>query len=280
MGVGTNLLASITGNPVQGVITIVDKRPFTDPNIAAGTTIKSKAPVGASVGGMKKVPGLKAVPFDPTQGLTGFNPISDDAVKKRIFVQFNPSTITIQAQGGGAAQLTNFGGKTKNGDVGSSIKYTTLEPRITVTIPLVFDKENNCDAFLQDKLIISPTSTIKNVATGIGKLAGYEYTVQPQVEGLVAALRNEYTREIMFSWSEMSFHGVLNGINSQYTMFSSAGMPIRAMVNLTILCTDTDAAQGFMGQWQERYMKAFVDQGNVIKNSTAGQAASSLLNLG
>lgn len=281
MGAGTNLLASVTGNPVQGVITIIDKRPFSDPNITEGTTIKSKSSVGGMPGGsMTKVSGLTALPTDPTKGVVKNSPIASDAVKKRIYVQFNPSTITIQAQGGGMAQVTNFGGSTKSDDVGSSIKYTTLDPRITVTIPLVFDKENNADAFLQDKLIISPTSTIKNVATGIGALMGNEFTVQPQVEGLIAALRNEYTRQIMFSWSEMSYYGVLNGVNAQYTMFAPSGTPIRAVVNLTILCTDASTQQGSMGQWHDRYMKAFVDNGNVIKNSKAGQAASSLLNLG
>ncbi len=54
------------------------------------------------------------------------------------------------------------------------------------------------------------------------------------MEGLVAALRNPYTRNITFRWAKFSFTGQLNTINAQYTMFSPSARPIRAKVNMRL----------------------------------------------
>jgi len=287
MATYNNPAGSVLGKPVLGVITILDKRPFGSSqggNLSPSN--KTKGTVGIAPGGdtnnQRMTAGLTSIPVPPsleTPGAPGGQ--AAGGVKKMIEVQFNPSQITIQAQGGGAAQITNFGGNTKDGEVGSnSISYTKLEPRITVNIPLIFDSVVNADAFFADKILTNPTSVAKNAVSAVANGFGYEQTVQTQVEGLIGALRNEYTRGIIFSWSDMSFSGVLNGINSQYTMFSPTGKPIRATVNLTILCSDTELARGHMGQWTEKYKEAFIRKGDVIQNQTASQKVSSLINLG
>ncbi|MCR5431657.1 MAG: hypothetical protein K6E95_03775 [Lachnospiraceae bacterium] len=287
MGIGTNLLASVTGNPVLGVITIVDARKFEKTEVGKPTEIKTKK--GFSLAGLDKAisnavsTGLSAMPIDPRKLLAnGKNPFPKDACLKQFEVQFNPSTITIQAQGGGMSQVTNVGRSTKDKEKGAmgSISYQTLDPRITVTIPLIFDRVVNSEAFLQDKLSLAPTSIAKTAFATF--FSGGEVSVQTQVEGLIAVLRSDYTREIMFSWADMSYHGLINGVNAQYTMFSPTGKPLRAVVNLTILCSDTKIVKGCLGQWEDRYRDAFVNDelGKVISNSTVGQAAGSLINLG
>ncbi len=287
MGVGTSLLASVTGNPVLGVITIFDRRPLDEPDYGDPAKIGTKHdPTTALVEAASDAitAGLSSAPIDPTKLLsTGYNPMrGGTSCKKQFEVQFNPASITIQAQGGGMSQITNFGGSTKDAkSAGSSITFQQVDSRIVVNIPLIFDRVVNSDAFLQDKLSINPTQLAKNIGTGIATmLMGKEITVQTQVEGLIAMLRNDYTREIIFTWSEMSYFGVVNGVNARYTMFSPTGKPIRAEVDLSILCLDAKTKQGDMGQWEDRYKKAFVNKSNIIKNSTVGQAASSLINLG
>lgn len=285
MGVGSNLLASVTGNPVEAVITIIDRRAFSETQVKTNTTIRtSNGPDTKVAEALESVQTAVADAVVKTVGelpTSEYNPNAAGTIKKSMKVQFNPSTITIQAIGGGKSQITNFAGDTSDKGTGSkSISYSTLQPRITVTIPLIFDAENNADAFLQDKLIMSPTSVLKNMATAAATIfGGVEFSVQKQVEGLVAVLRNEYTREITFSWSEMSYKGLINGVNAQYTMFSPTGKPIRAVVNLTILCVDTTIKQGDMGQWEDRYNDCFLNPTNIIKNAKAGQQVSSILNI-
>ena len=285
MGVGSNLLASVTGNPVEAVITIIDRRTLTETQVKKATTVRTSNGPDTQVA--QAVEDIQTAIADAVVSTLGelptseFNPNAMGTVKKSMKVQFNPSTITIQAIGGGKSQVTNYAGDTSDKGTGAkSVSYTTLQPRITVTIPLIFDAENNADAFLQDKLIMSPTSIMKNLATAAATLfGGAEFSVQKQVEGLMAVLRNEYTRAITFTWSDMSYSGIINGVNAQYTMFSPTGKPIRAVVNLTILCADTTIKQGDMGQWADRYNSCFLNPTNIIKNAKAGQQVSSILNI-
>ena len=72
------------------------------------------------------------------------------------------------------------------------------------------------------------------MATGISKLTGKTWSVQPQVEALLGAIYNNYTRYITFCWTDFSFTGYLSNVGAQYTMFSTSGKPIRAVVALRI----------------------------------------------
>ncbi|MCR4720843.1 MAG: hypothetical protein K5655_03865 [Lachnospiraceae bacterium] len=288
MGLADSAIAQFTGNPVLGVITILDTRPLAPSNEGQpATNVSTKRKIATTGNGGNTdrfTAGLSANPMDPNKpGNRRFEEIAaGKGAKKSFEVQFNPAGITIQAQGGGMAQVTNVAGDTKGSDVGGSIKYTTMDPRITVTIPLIFDSVVNADAFLEDKLNTSLSSIAKNVANAVTTGLGEVHTVQTQVEGLISVLRNDYTRQIMFSWSEMSYIGLINGVNAQYTMFSPLGRPIRAVVTLTLLCTDKDVRSGTMGQWEDRYRAAFVKENgdNMISNVTAGQKVGTLFNIG
>ena len=99
-----------------------------------------------------------------------------------------------------------------------------------------------------------------------------------EVEGLIAALRSPYTRCITFNWGDMSYEGVLNRVASQYTMFDSSGEPVRAVVQLSLICADEKVSPNSLGSWQDAYDTAFGGGSKSLVN--AGQKLGSLLNIG
>lgn len=294
-----NAAAGITGNTVQAVITIYDERPVRKEEIDDASEVKAGKSSVLDIG--RGSASGKIAAF--TSGISGkilesgsftdflttsaqdeyIAHLSENSAVKRIKVQFNPATITIQGQGGGMAQVTDFGGKGTDKKQGSGqLEFRKLDVRIQANIPLIFDAVNNTDAFLQDKLL-APTS-ITNAAKGIASLAqvvkNTEYTVQTQVEGFMAALRDPYTRRITFAWNDIFYGGVLNNISAEYTMFSPTGKPIRAVVNLGLLLNDPSIGQGEMGLWKEHYNDLFGSaSGKLISNTSASQKVSTILNI-
>ena len=75
----------------------------------------------------------------------------------------------------------------------------------------------------------------------------------------------------------MSYEGVLNRVASQYTMFNTSGEPVRAVVQLSLICADQNVNPHSLGSWQKAYNSAF-GAGNSLVN--AGQKVGSLLNIG
>ena len=68
---------------------------------------------------------------------------------------------------------------------------------------------------------------------------------------------------------------MLNRVSSQYTMFNTTGEPIRAVVNLSIVCMDSKIDAGNMGVWEKVYTEAFGSDQSLV-NTT--QKVGSLLN--
>ena len=175
---------------------------------------------------------------------------------KKFTIQFNPSSLRISANGGGLRKVVDF---SKTDSVGAGIAFTSLDPYINVSFDMIFDNTNNADAFMADKFVLSATTTTKNVATGIANaITGNEYTVRPQVEGFLAALRNEMHRVVIFQWGGMRYTGMMNDIQCRYTMFNTAGNPIRAVVGLNIFVGST-AQVNHLEYWKKRYKKALDD---------------------
>lgn len=299
-GLKDNLKASVTGGTVQGVLTIYDRRllPTGDIeeikaqnvqkpslgnstfSITKGTAI-SKTTAGLSAKVTDSISHMDTLAFvtDAMGGNASQVVVERESTAiKRLFLQFNPNMISINAQGGGYAQITNYGND-KGEEAG--LKYTIVEPRIEVTIPLVFDAVNNRDAFFEDKLNLNPTEIAKSAATFVQTaVMDQEFTVQTQVEGLMAAIRNDKTRQATFSWGDMSYSGLLNQVNANYTMFSPTGHPIRAVVSLVLLCLgDSAVGQGNMGKWMDKYDAAFGKEG-VTSLGKKFDVAPSLFNMG
>ena len=212
-------------------------------------------------------------------GLQKVSGISSKGAKKQFEVQFNPSDLQIEGHGGGRMTTTSFNNsnpKERNGS--GSINFIPVPIYISLNVKLLFDRMDPNDCFLSAKTNIAPSemtkSVIKTGLTAFGK--NKKMTVQQEVEGLIAALRSPYTRCITFRWGKLKYTGVLNRVSAQYTMFNSSGIPVRAVVQLSLTCADETVTPNSMGTWKEAYEKAFGGGSQSLGSWT--QKAGSLFN--
>lgn len=185
---------------------------------------------------------------------------------KRYKVRFNPSTLSISAYGGGRVAKTSFTGD------GTKIEYAGMDTTILLNVQLIFDAESNEDCFMNEI-----TDVKGNIKKGVNIVKNKRYSVQNQVEGFIAALRSPYTRRVRFVWGKnLSYKGVLTNLESEYTMFSIHGRPVRAVVNIGINCSDEDIVHDNMGQWKDSFDKAFSK--NKTNLESAAQNVGNLIN--
>lgn len=262
MGIGQQALASLTGNVETALLVIHDYR-------------QRAAEMNSSVtGGLSTAEILSALREsrirDTASALAnGVPPTYPGSQSRTLRVQFNPSELTLNASAVPQSQ--------QDGMTGQSRTLAVEDAKLSLTVTLYFDDMDPYDAFMWDKFTAGLT------AQGISNLAkmGMEATgkkkvcsVQGQVEALVAALRNPYTRLISFRWADFAFIGQLNTVRANYTMFSPSGRPIRAQVLLRIQHEmDPQMLQG----WYDSFAKAFGGDTSNLVNT--GQDKSSLLNL-
>lgn len=196
--------------------------------------------------------------------------INKDYKKYRFEVPFNPAELTLTGYGGEEIMVQKFNnqnmeeegkGEQKKKDPENHKKersnaIRSVESHIELSIPLIFDKTNNQDAFYGDKFTLGAT----NVARGVGKLAKKgvgairdkisgkggggngrsEYSVQNEVEAFTHIIRSTATCLIKFTWGDMSYEGILNRVDCEYTMFNVNGEPCRASVNLRVVLLDSE----------------------------------------
>lgn len=218
----------------------------------------------------------KSVNFQSFQG------INLAGMKKQFEVQFNPSDLQLEGYGGGriaSIAYNNPDGTDKANS--SSVTMMPMPVYVKMSVKLLFDRMDPDDCFLSARTNIAPSEYVSFIArrtnrkTDAGKS---RLTIQEEVEGLIAALRSPYTRCITFNWGDMSYEGVLNRVASQYTMFDNAGEPVRAVVQLSLICADEKVLPESLGSWQEAYNTAF---GGGSKSLTSvGQKVGNLLNIG
>ena len=218
-------------------------------------------------------------------GMAGLNAAleSGQISGKKFTVQFNPTTIQVIGRGGGRAPISNYGSVGK--DQPGKIEYKALDPYINVNFTLMFDALNNADAFMEERFTLGVGTVAKNVVTAV---RGKEYTVIPQVEGFLAALRDEDHRTMIFQWGSLRYTGVLNSVSANYTMFNTAGNPIRAQVQIGMLMggapKDSMVDISYLDYWKRRYEdiiynKADVDEKGEISSITTGNVKSQYRNL-
>lgn len=182
---------------------------------------------------------------------SGLDSVVSDIVEdtdKTFQVQFNPSEVQIYSTSNPVRKTDTQAPKD---GIPKQMADAVIKPTVDMTVTLYFDNTVLTDAFTTD--IGGVTAT--NVVTAGASLSGtVTYTVRPQVEGLISALRNPYTRKITFRWGEFSFPGTLSMVQARYTMFSPAGQPVRATMVLRIrqeLDVDT------ITDWFSYYTSAF-----------------------
>lgn len=173
---------------------------------------------------------------------------------RRFEVQFNPSTLSVSGFGGGKVQITNFGSKDSS-DRG--VSYEEASPQIEMSVQLVFDETDNFTAFPGDIMGLN-VSNVANTAANMGlKALSGRPSVQTTVEGFLGAIRNQYTRSVAFCWGRMLYFGYVNRVNTRYTLFNPSGKPVRATVDLNIVCADSAVNKESLGYWHEKYDEFF-----------------------
>lgn len=269
-------LRSLTGAVLKAYIKFEDER-FESEEVRVGTVCKRAAGLPPNLPGAEQV--LAAAEKAASSSLTNMLGGLMTGIGKELFssghiyeVKFNPSEISFQANGGNRVQKMNFA-------AGQSVKieFVEMQPRIMMTVPLIFDDYERTDAFMFEKFS-DPTALARTAVTGVvNAVTGNTYSVRPQVEGFIAALRNETTRKVTFAWGDMSYKGMLEAVNAEYTMFNMEGNPIRARVNISILLVDESIEDNHMGYWEKSYEKAFDANSSVL--GSAVQNVGNLVNI-
>ena len=284
---------SISGNIEKAILEIEDERiRLKDINVEQA---EARKPTTA---GLSRISGkwseaakntvnnvLEGVTKTTLPWMKGVNEMQEKAArsapkKVRFEVKFNPSQITFQAVGGIKVEKRDYAPKDKDGKASGDVQisYQEMAPRIQMNLQLVFDDYERTEAFMLEKFTDTTAIARTGINSAVTAVNGKTYSVRPQVEGFMGALRNSNTRKVTFYWGNMKYSGVMTYVNAEYTMFSTDGNPIRANVNMSILLVDESLDYQCMGQWQISYQKVFgKEEATNLGNSL--QNAGNLLNI-
>ncbi len=199
----------------------------------------------------KKAVEIKTVEAETTASMMakGFVPMD---------VQYNPASLSMQTMGGPIQKYTAMGNDAPNSLVSTDKKTSTY-----LTVQLVFEDISISDAFgsasmengvggLSNAVDIAKTSIMQNKYG--------QFSVRTAVEGIFSLLMLKRTRQVIFVWADMFFHGELLSVDANYTMFNKKGNPLRAVVNLEIQQTNINAAfQSDLQYWNEVLDQVFTD---------------------
>lgn len=251
MNILGDTISSLTGNVESAYIIIKDYRKGGGPGGGGAGALAQKA-LGGKVN-------------DLVSSVLG-------GADKRLRVQFNPNELQLHATSLPFVKSNAMKDK-KEGQ--KSISDSPFSPTIELSTTLMFDQVNVYDAFMGEKFTGGGSmATARNIASAIGQIAGKTWTVQTEVEGLIAAIRNQYTRNVTFQWANFSFSGQLASIAAKYTMFSVSGRPIRAQVKLRIRQElDPSLVEG----WYDDFAASF--KNSKLSLEKAGQKAGNIFNL-
>ncbi|MBR4515663.1 MAG: hypothetical protein IKO61_12360 [Lachnospiraceae bacterium] len=198
-------------------------------------------------------------------------------------VQYNPNSIQFSTAAGRHKDFRAMG------DSGAQ-QLVTIERKATtmMSVQLVFEDVNTQDAFIRENL--NPNvGNLKDMAANLITKAAGGYSIKEKVEGLLSLLVSNRTRNVVFVWADMFFHGQLNQVDVNYTMFNKKGEPIKATVNLTI--RQASGEKEFKTDkeyWEEAYKAAFKDRNMVgdlgenvadIGGNVSGNVAGAVGNL-
>ena len=198
----------------------------------------------------------------------GTAPTYPNSQDKVFQVQFNPSELTMNASNIPVNKVSVSDGKSRT--------ISVADPKLFLRVNLYFDDMQTTDAFMAEKFtagisVQGVANVVNTVKTAMGS---NKHSVQPQVEALIAALRNPYTRTISFRWANFTFIGQLNNVRAEYIMFSTSGRPVRARVMLQIR---HELDPRLLNQWYNDYTTAFGGASSSMASAT--QKMGNLLNI-
>lgn len=243
-----DILAGITGHTEKAVIKIHDCRKAA----ASGST------------DLKKLSNVLKSGLPPTA-------VGVKEQERILPVQFNPNELSITVTGDPIEKIDVQVEPGAEEPAAPKVESGTMSMgHVTLSVKLIFDRVMNQDAFMADKLCVT---SVKGIKGDMAKLDNAVYSVQTEVEGLIAALQNCYTRVVTFQWSNFTFTGSLETIQANYTMFSPSGRPIRADISLDIT---QDGADNTLKMWRDQFHLAFSGSADL---GTGAGLAEPLINL-
>lgn len=190
--------------------------------------------------------------------LTGEGGYSKDSRYLPLEVQFNPATLSLETMAG---KEVDYGG----GDLGTKSANQIIQihhPASTIlNFDIIFDAVTPQDAFMNSSFEPGVKNAVSMASSAVKKAGNKDYTVQPQVDGLISLLTRDETRKIIFLWGKMFFPGELVGVNSKYTMFNKSGRPIRAEVQISIRQSEKKQMNNDE-YWQQAFTKMFGKAGS------------------
>ena len=192
--------------------------------------------------------------------------INKNFKKYKFVVPFNPSELTITGYGGEEMLEQNFLNTNKekehhpdplhpDEEIPHANAIKNMDSHIELSIPLIFDKTNNMEAFYGDKFTLGTTSLVRSGANMLKQATGGgTNSVQPEVEALTHIIRGNAFQLVHFTWGDMSYQGILNGVSAEYTMFNVNGEPCRATVNLRLVIYDQKYSDT-QRLWREQFKR-------------------------
>lgn len=233
--------STITGGVEHAVISIIDLR---DEEVREEDNDVKSIPDLISKGTKGVTDKIKQFANDHAPVLssmvdTMMNGVNYGANVKKYTVQFNPETISLNAN-------INEDKKKKSVDNDKTqVEYTSQTASYTLTVTLIFDETD---------VIISP-----------------QHSVSKQMEGFISAISNPYTSNIIFTWGNMSYEGYLENIQGKYVMFNEEGMPIRGQIQLSMVCTGHSqenqvSQENPFGMWKNAYNDFITDSSKESSN--------------
>lgn len=168
-------------------------------------------------------------------------------------VKYNPSSISFSSQAGTYTHC-GVGGMGMN-----QITQMSMPAQTIMNVELIFDDVNIPDAFMWDKFRLTAGSVVSSVAGGIKQVKQDGYSVQAQVDGLIALITQSEARQVVFYWSEMAFAGEVTNISAEYTMFNPQGHPVRGNVRLSIFQMDNEVDSADKKYWDKAFTNLFGD---------------------
>lgn len=278
MGFLSNIASSVTGSVDKALLCV--KRPKkADTASAGGGTLTSVA--GAAGGSLGLEPSIRNV-----------NLRAKLAVEKKSFLSaFTAPEQVARGSGYHVMQVKynpnkiHFNAYSKNqmlpgpGGAGGNMQMQSTEPaNITMQVELLFDDVNNQDAFMFEKFTnVSAGAIVSDVAGVVKNVRRDGYTVQREIEGMIALITQSETKQVVFYWGDMAFAGEVIAIDAKYTMFNPQGHPVRGTVTLLIQEGGPDSDGSGFAYWEAAYKKLMDSKGNLF-DKAAGKAGN-LLNL-
>ncbi len=241
IGMSLDTTGSSINEDVSGLRSLLKKRNKSSEKVAAraGQSVNQAALVADAT--MNK---MSEVEMAAAMLTKGFIPIQ---------VQYNPASLTLRTSGGNLRQYQSMGNENMN-----SVTSTDKKTSTTLSVQFIYENIDNSDAFGSSSLGMNVEDVAGAVKSGVKKLAGAGNSVKKPVEGLVSLMMEKESRQVIFVWNNMFFHGELESVNANFTMFNKQGNPIKATVDLEIEQTNGNALYASDRQyWDDAFNAVF-----------------------